>query len=283
MNLAEKIKHYRKKAGLTQKGLAEKLGYDPNAVSNWERRKCEPNLETLTEIVKALNMDPSLLFQDMKVYSEDFYGPKTLKELKDMSAVDLVAYICKTQSLDTQCSLAWSENYQAFNLLSEKERFDQVLNAIEQFPEEDLANYYLEDMARIWPVEYVSVWDGYSEEIHTNAKFNRDTQEVFDIESVDVYGVEQLDKEYIILPNGEELDVHDAGYSYYVIPDDVTVRGSLEELDRFEEIVKENKKDFDGYYYLNRNKDWIVAEPMTLRDRNMLIALAKKINIRIEE
>ena len=64
MNIAA----YRKKAGLTQAGLAEKLNYSDKAVSKWERGESIPDVLTLMQLaeqfditVQALLVDPNEL------------------------------------------------------------------------------------------------------------------------------------------------------------------------------------------------------------------------------
>lgn len=69
-------------------------------------------------------------------------------------------------------------------------------------------------------VTFVSVWDG-GFEIESNAKYNTETKAVYDIEvveNVDSEGdeVENLDEEYILLPNGEKLEVYEKNDGYYV-------------------------------------------------------------------
>lgn len=44
------IAYYRKQAGLTQVGLAEKLNYSDKAVSKWERGDSIPDVLTLMQI-----------------------------------------------------------------------------------------------------------------------------------------------------------------------------------------------------------------------------------------
>lgn len=55
---------------------------------------------------------------------------------------------------------------------------------------------------------FVSVWD-YGFEVKTDCKVNTDTNEVFDIETVDVdeFDLEILDKQYIVI-DGNEYDVY---------------------------------------------------------------------------
>ena len=50
MNLSEKILYCRKKAGLSQEALAEKLGVSRQAISKWETGETLPNTETLKRL-----------------------------------------------------------------------------------------------------------------------------------------------------------------------------------------------------------------------------------------
>lgn len=52
---------------------------------------------------------------------------------------------------------------------------------------------------------YVSVWDG-GTEISTSCKYNKTTGDVTDIDSADVDGLDILDREYIVLEDGEEIE-----------------------------------------------------------------------------
>lgn len=51
----------------------------------------------------------------------------------------------------------------------------------------------------IKPCQFVSVWDGESTVLETAAEVDMDTKEVINRETVDIEGVDTLDKEYIII------------------------------------------------------------------------------------
>lgn len=51
---------------------------------------------------------------------------------------------------------------------------------------------------------YVTIWDG-GTEISSNCKFNPDTKVVSEIEMVAVEGLDILEDEYILLPDGTEV------------------------------------------------------------------------------
>jgi hypothetical protein len=55
---------------------------------------------------------------------------------------------------------------------------------------------------------YVSVWDGCIE-ITTSCNFNPETKNITDIEMVDGDGLDILEREFIRLPDGTEIDVED--------------------------------------------------------------------------
>ena len=47
MNLSKNLNAYRRRAGLTQEALAERLGVSRQAVSKWESDRSRPELELL--------------------------------------------------------------------------------------------------------------------------------------------------------------------------------------------------------------------------------------------
>ena len=68
LQIGSNIANYRKGAGLTQAGLAEKLNYSDKAVSKWERGESMPDVTTLVQLaeqfaitVNDLLVDPDAL------------------------------------------------------------------------------------------------------------------------------------------------------------------------------------------------------------------------------
>ena len=61
--IAEKIREYRLKAGLTQGELADKLGYDRTAIVKWENGSKEPLASTVKAIANVLNVTVSQLYE----------------------------------------------------------------------------------------------------------------------------------------------------------------------------------------------------------------------------
>lgn len=70
MNLGEKIKYYRKEAGMTQAELAEVLKVSFQAVSSWERGQYMPDMEKILQIAAVLHVSVSFLVDD----SENSFG-----------------------------------------------------------------------------------------------------------------------------------------------------------------------------------------------------------------
>lgn len=58
MTTGQRIKAARKKAGITQAALAQKLDIPFQSISQWERDIRNPKKETIESIAKALNVDP---------------------------------------------------------------------------------------------------------------------------------------------------------------------------------------------------------------------------------
>ncbi len=69
---AEKLKRqiganialYRKQAGLTQAGLAERVNYSDKAISKWERGESIPDIITLVQIAEQFEIPVTLLLDD---------------------------------------------------------------------------------------------------------------------------------------------------------------------------------------------------------------------------
>lgn len=76
MNLSEKIYSCRKKAGLSQEALAEKLGVSRQAVSKWETAEAIPELSKIPMMAKMFGVTADWLLSD----KEDFTTPSPEEE-----------------------------------------------------------------------------------------------------------------------------------------------------------------------------------------------------------
>ena len=101
----EKLKHqlganiaaYRKRSGLTQVGLAEKLNYSDKAVSKWERGESMPDVLTLVQLAEHFGVSVNDLLVDPNALPEEPGGKvqqvmekaveKTLKRKADKGII----------------------------------------------------------------------------------------------------------------------------------------------------------------------------------------------------
>ena len=98
---AENLKWYRQKMGLTQKQLAQRLGYTEKTVSKWENGNGLPTMEMLINLAELFGIT-----LDELVFSEDAWpcflgidggGTKTAFELVDESG-EVLREVCKGSS-----------------------------------------------------------------------------------------------------------------------------------------------------------------------------------------
>jgi transcriptional regulator with XRE-family HTH domain len=54
------IREARRRAGLTQRQLAERAGKAPSVIGRWERGEVKPPLETVVEMIRACGLDLGL-------------------------------------------------------------------------------------------------------------------------------------------------------------------------------------------------------------------------------
>lgn len=71
-NVNKNIRNFRKFRGLSQKELGDALHKSTNVVSNWENGIHSPDLDTIEDICKILNVSPDELFgwKENKEYAE---------------------------------------------------------------------------------------------------------------------------------------------------------------------------------------------------------------------
>ena len=70
-SISQNIKTYREQNNLTQQQLADRLGVTHQTVSNWENGRSVPNLDTLSDISKKLNIDINYLLYGKKTDNEE--------------------------------------------------------------------------------------------------------------------------------------------------------------------------------------------------------------------
>ena len=94
------ISNLRKRQGLTQAGLGEKLNYSDKAVSKWERGESVPDILTLVAIAEILGVTVDDLLQDPNELPEntgsvqqvmDHVVQKTLKRKADKRIIQYLS------------------------------------------------------------------------------------------------------------------------------------------------------------------------------------------------
>lgn len=110
------IAAYRKAAGLTQAGLAEKLSYSDKAVSKWERGESIPDVITLMQLAEQFGIGVQDLLQDPNALPEN---PGTLeKAMAQVSEKALKRKPNKYVILALSSTLVWFVALLVFVILS---------------------------------------------------------------------------------------------------------------------------------------------------------------------
>ena len=81
---------------------------------------------------------------------------------------------------------------------------------------------------------FVSVWDG-DVTLRSRAIYHKDDRSIEVLETHDVDGLETLDREYIVLPDGDELEVCTTCHEYVLKP--AMVEGVGKSLDEIMECA----------------------------------------------
>lgn len=92
MDINKNIKKMRNEKNLTQEELAQKINVTRQAVSNWENAKTQPDLETLTAIASALEIDLEMLLYGKKYVKADGSTENT----KKLSGIKIVLSVVGT-------------------------------------------------------------------------------------------------------------------------------------------------------------------------------------------
>lgn len=110
------IAAYRKQAGLTQAGLAEKLNYSDKAVSKWERGESIPDVLTLMQLAEQFGITVNDLLTDPNALPGN---PGTLeKAMTQVSEKALKRKANKNVILALSSTLVWFVALLAFVILS---------------------------------------------------------------------------------------------------------------------------------------------------------------------
>ena len=110
------IAGYRKQAGLTQAGLAEKLNYSDKAVSKWERGESMPDVVTLVQLARQFDITVNDLLADPNELPGN--PGKLEKAMTQVSEKALKRKANKNVILALSSTLVWFVALLAFVLLS---------------------------------------------------------------------------------------------------------------------------------------------------------------------
>ena len=97
--ISSNIKNYRKKCGMTQDALAEKLCVTRQAVSNWENDKTQPDIEMLEKLAEAFDIS----------IEELIYGAK------QRTVIDKTIKLGSSNGFGAGCALAMIISYTEFH------------------------------------------------------------------------------------------------------------------------------------------------------------------------
>ena len=116
LQIGANIAAYRKKAGLTQAGLAEKLNYSDKAVSKWERGESIPDVLTLMQLAEQFQITVNDLLTDPNELPGN--PGKLEKAMTQVSEKALKRKANKNVILALSSTLVWFVALLAFVLLS---------------------------------------------------------------------------------------------------------------------------------------------------------------------
>lgn len=68
---AKNLKYLREQKGVNQEELAKALGVEIAAVSHWENKRREPNMDMVTKIAKYFAVSDDIIFKDLSNESEE--------------------------------------------------------------------------------------------------------------------------------------------------------------------------------------------------------------------
>lgn len=105
LQIGSNIANYRKSAGLTQAGLAEKLNYSDKAVSKWERGESMPDVTTLVQLAEQF----SITVNDLLIDPDALPGNpgKLEKAMSQVSEKALKRKADKSIILSLSSTLVW--------------------------------------------------------------------------------------------------------------------------------------------------------------------------------
>ena len=122
--IGNNISTYRKQAGLTQAGLAEKLNYSDKAVSKWERGESVPDVMTLVLLAEQFDITVNDLLIDPNELPESDNPGKLEKAMTQVSEKALKRKANKSVILALSTTLVWFIALLVFVIMSSFDLLD---------------------------------------------------------------------------------------------------------------------------------------------------------------
>lgn len=89
--IGERIYHYRKKIGLSQDELADKVGVSRQSISKWEMNAAQPSAENLKALSVVLQVSVDCLLSNSE---QDVLHEVAATEIKDKKPIALIIIAC---------------------------------------------------------------------------------------------------------------------------------------------------------------------------------------------
>lgn len=118
VQIGANIAAYRKRGGMTQAGLANKLNYSDKAVSKWERGESIPDVVTLVAMAEQFDITVNDLLVDPNAIPEDSDPGKLEKAMTQVSEKALKRKPNKNVILGLSTTLVWFVALLVFIVLS---------------------------------------------------------------------------------------------------------------------------------------------------------------------
>ena len=93
VKIANKLVNLRKRSGLSQEGLAEKIGVSRQAVSKWERAESSPDTDNLIALSKLYNVSLDEMLSSNDERSERVYEGEVRDEHEGEKKASLIKMI----------------------------------------------------------------------------------------------------------------------------------------------------------------------------------------------
>lgn len=105
MILADKIINLRKKSGMSQEELAEKMNVSRQAVSKWEGAQSIPDLEKILQLGQIFGVTTDYLLKD-EIEDEEFSGESTSENVRVVTLAEANEFLAQRKSSSVKIAAA---------------------------------------------------------------------------------------------------------------------------------------------------------------------------------